>query len=183
MNIRTVRVALFATVWLVTTGCHRHTLGRMPSPVAEESPCWWSVFRTPLPVDTVTVHLVNAFTTLGLTGATLEQHGDTAWAHAGPTRLDDWGGGTYSARMAAFRRGDSTLYRYFVAVVPPPGGWRPSYDSVTADGRHISVNPAGAVIGFCHAIASTSQNHGTAPNAPNGEESLAVWGSRHGAPR
>ena len=159
--------------------CHRHAPASAPAPIAlEESPCWWTVFRSPLPLDTVAAHLVNSFTTLGLTNASSAQEGDTVRAHAGPTRLDDRFGGTYSARMVAFRRGDSTLYRYFVVVEPPPGGWPPSRDSVTADGRHVSVNPAGSMLGLCYAIANTAGNHGTAPKEPNGEESLPVWRQR-----
>ncbi len=165
---------------LLSAGCHRQSRLDTAKPAAaiEETPCWWSVYRAALPVDTVAVHLVNAFTTLGLTGATSEQIGDTAWAHAGPTRLDAWRGATYLARMAAFQRGDSTLYRYFVTVIPPAGGWGPSHDSLTVDGRHMSVNPAVSPIDFCQAIARTAQNHGTAPSGPNGEESLAVWRNR-----
>jgi hypothetical protein len=133
------------------------------------------VFRSPLPLDTVAAHLVSAFTTLGLSNASSVQQGDTIRAQAGPTRLDERFGGTYSARMVAFRRGDSTLYRYFVVAAPPPGGWRPGYDSLTATGAHVSVNPASSMLGLCTAIASASQNHGTAPKQPNGEEGLQVW--------
>jgi hypothetical protein len=176
--LRLTSVALTATL-VVATGCHRRALGTAPAPApVEESPCWWAVFRTTLPVDTVTAHLVSAFTTLGLTNPTSGERGDTAWAEAGPARLDAWYSGTYSARMAAFRRGDSTLYRYFVTVTPPPGGWPAAHDTVTADGRRLSVNPAGSMIGFCQAIARVSANHGTFPNEPDGEESLPVWRRR-----
>jgi len=177
-NLRLRSIAL-ATTLVVATGCHHRASGTAPSPTrVEENPCWWTVFRTTLPVDTVTAHLVSAFTTLGLTNATSAQQGDTAWAKAGATRLDAWRGGTYWARMAAFRRGDSTLYRYFVTVTPPPGGWPAAYDTVTSDGRGVSVNPAASMIGFCQAIARVSANHGTSPREPNGEESLPVWRRR-----
>lgn len=177
MQIRTAgsTIALLAALG-AATGCHRRPLGERAAPAAiDESPCWWTVFRTTLPVDTVTAHLVTAFSTLGLTGARSSQLGDTAWASAGPTRLDGWSGGTYSARMVAFRRGDSTLYRYFVVASPPAGGWAPAYDSVTIAGRVVGVNPAASAIGFCQTIAKVSNNHGTSPGEPNGEESLAVW--------
>ena len=171
-------VALLAVLG-AATGCRKPPLGDVPAPVEKaESPCWWTVFRSTLPVDTVTANLVTAFSVLGLTNPKSSQLGDTAWAEAGPNRLDGWSGGTFSARMVAFRRGDSTLYRYFVHVVPPAGGWPPPYDTVTMDGRGVSVNPAGSMIGFCQTIARVSGNHGTSPSQPNGEESLAVWRRR-----
>lgn len=173
---RALRTACAVTTVTLAAACHRHASVSAAVPAAlEETPCWWTVFRSALPLDTVATHLVSAFRTLGLTDASSSQAGDTIRAEAGPTRLEDRFGATYSARMVAFRRGDSTLYRYFVVVAPPPGGWPPTHDSVTATGAHISVNPAGSVIGFCTAIASRSQNHGTAPKAPDGEESLPVW--------
>ena len=143
--------------------------------------CWWTVYRSPLPVDTVAAHLVNAFSALGLTEATQVQHGDTAWANAGPTRIAARFGGTFSVRAVALQRGDSTLYRYFVTAAPPPGGWRKGYDSVTVNNTHISVIPASSGLGLCAAIASHAQNGGKAPKAPNGEEAWAVWSSRPAA--
>lgn len=176
MNQRKARVGLTAALIIGGAGCHHRQPAAAPAAVAlDETPCWWTVFRSPLPLDTIATNLVSAFTTLGLTNASSAQAGDTIRAAAGPTRLDDRFGGTYSARMVAFRRGDSTLYRYFVVVAPPAGGWPESRDSVTATGAHRSVNPAGAVIGLCTDIARISQNHGTAPKEPNGEESLPVW--------
>jgi hypothetical protein len=159
--------------------CQRQAPVAATSPVAaSETPCWWTVYRSELPVDTVAVHLVNAFSALGLTDATWVRQGDTAWAHAGPTRLASRFGGTFAARAVAFQRGDSTLYRYFVTAAPPPGGWRHGYDSVTVTGGHISVIPASSYLGLCASIASTAQNGGKAPKQPNGEETLAVWSSR-----
>jgi len=176
MRFAAPRAAVFSALTVLAAACRHQPPAVAPAPAAfEGSPCWWTVFRSPLPLDTVAAHLVSAFTTLGLSNATSAQEGDTIRAEAGPTRLDERFGGTYSARMVAFRRGDSTLYRYFVVASPPSGGWRPSYDSLDAAGRHVSVNPAGSELGLCAAIASTSQNHGTAPKEPNGEESLAVW--------
>lgn len=153
-----------------------------PTPVAvAETPCWWTVYRSGLPVDTVAAHLVNAFTALGLGDATFVRHGDTAWAKGGPTRIAARYGGRFSARAVALQRGDSTLYRYFVTAEPPPGGWRKGYDSVTVNNTHISVNPASSGLGLCTAIASRAQNGGKAPKEPNGEEAWAVWSSRMSA--
>lgn len=174
-------VAALATVLpILGASCHHQTVGAVPAPApATEGYCWWSVFRTTLPADTVAVRFGRAFTALGLSGATWAQRADTTWAHAGPTRLDGaWGGGTYAARMVAYRNGDSTHFRHFVAVTPPPQGWAAPRDSVTADGRHLSLSPAGNPIGFCGALGRAARVHGTAPREPSGEESLDVWRRR-----
>lgn len=166
----------------LAAACHRQAPVSESSPVAAtETPCWWTVYRSELPLDTVGVHFVNAFSALGLTGATWVRQGDTAWASAGPTRLAARFGGTFSARAVAFQRGDSTLYRYFVTAAPPPGGWGHGYDSVTVTGGHISVVPAASALGLCASVASTVRNGGKAPKAPNGEETLAIWSSRPAA--
>ena len=141
----------------------------------EESHCWWAVFRTTLPPDSVATHFVRAFTQLGLRGARWTRHGDTTWAHAEPTMLADRHGATYAARVVAYRAGDSTHFRHFVSVVPPAGGWPASYDSITADGRHLSVRAAGGPIDFCGALGRTAEVHGTAPADPDGEEKLELW--------
>ena len=177
MRIRHV-LCTVATLAGIAACQHQQAVSAAAPVAATETSCWWTVYRSGLPVDTVAVHLVSAFSTLGLTGATSVRQGDTAWAHAGPTRIAARFGGTFSARAVAFQRGDSTLYRYFVTAEPPPGGWRNGYDSVTANNTHISVIPAASGLGLCVAIASRAQNGGTAPKAPNGEEALAVWSSR-----
>ena len=171
-------VASFAAIATIAA-CHRQAPASASAPVAaSETACWWTVYRSGLPVDTVAVHLVNAFSAVGLTDASWVRQGDTAWAHAGPTRIAARFGGTFSARAVAFQRGDSTLYRYFVTAEPPPGGWRKGYDSVTVNNTHISVVPASSGLGMCAAIASRAQNGGKAPKAPNGEETMAVWSSQ-----
>jgi hypothetical protein len=158
-----------------TAACHRPS-PRPAAPVAlEENHCWWAVFRTPLPPDSVAVHFVRAFDELGLRGSTWKQRGDTTWARAAPTRLDAWSGGTFAARVVAVRMGDGTHFRHFIGVAPPVGGWPVAYDSVTAEGRHVVVNPAGATIGFCGALGRAARVHGTAPNEPDGEEKLDIW--------
>ena len=178
-----IRALCIGATFALTAGCHRQAPVSEAVPVAAaETPCWWTVYRSALPLDTVAVHLMNAFSAHGLTGATWERQGDTAWASAGPTRLATRFGGTFAVRAVAFQRGDSTLYRYFVTAAPPAGGWRPGYDSVTVTGRHMSVTPAGSGLGLCVDIASSAQNGGKAPKAPNGEESLPIWSSRP-APR
>jgi hypothetical protein len=121
------------------------------------------------------VHFVGAFQEQGLRGGTWTQRGDTVWAHAQPTSLTDWHGATYSARVVAYRAGDSTHFRHFVSVAPPSGGWPASYDSVTVDGRHVAIGPSGSPIGFCGALGRAARVHGTAPGNPDGEEKLELW--------
>lgn len=173
-----IRALSIGAAFALAAACHRQAPVSESAPAAAaENPCWWTVYRSALPLDTVAAHLVNAFSAQGLTGATWERQGDTAWASAGPTWIAARFGGTFSARAVAFERGDSTLYRYFVTAAPPVGGWRPGYDSVTATGRHMSVNPAASGLGLCVGIASLARNGGTAPKEPNGEEALPIWSS------
>jgi hypothetical protein len=167
--------AVLALVVVGVVACHR-SAPASPAPVAlTENHCWWAVFRTPLPPDSVAVHFVRAFQELGLRGGAWTQRGDTVWAHAEPTRLEDWHGGTFAARVVAFRAGDSTHFRHFIGTAPPIGGWPAAYDSVTTDGRHLAINPAAATIGFCGALGRAAQLHGTAPREPDGEEKLDIW--------
>jgi len=159
-------------------GCHRAAPAQSAAsapPALQEHHCWWAVFRTTLPPDSVAERFVRAFAQLGLRGGTWTQRGDTTWAHAEPTRLDEWRDGMFSARVVAFRVGDSTHFRHFIGNAPPAGGWPAAYDSVTADGRHLAINPAAATIGFCGALGRAAQVHGTAPANPDGEETLDIW--------
>jgi hypothetical protein len=174
-KLRTASTALPFVAAIALAAC-RHAPPVPVTPLAmKEQYCWWAVFRTTLPADSVAVHFVHAFSQLGLRGATWAQHGDTTWAHAEPTRLADQHGATYAARVMAYRVGDSTHFRHYVSVAPPEGGWPVAYDSVTADGRHVSVSPAGSPIGFCGALGQTARVHGTAPADPDGEEKLELW--------
>jgi len=163
-------------VAVLGAGCHRPAR-TVPAPEpSSERYCWWTVFRTTLPPDTVAIHFERAFTALGLHDAKWTHLADTAWAQAVPTRLDgSWGGGMYAARVVAYRQGDGTRFRHFVAITPPPEGWAASLDSVTGDGRHVSISPSGNHIGFCQALGRAAQVHATAPREPSGEESLEVW--------
>ena len=173
-SFRSFAIALLAATMAGVAACHRPA--PTPAPVTlEENHCWWAVFRTPLPPDSVALHFVRAFEQLGLRGSEWTQRGDTAWARAEPTRLAAWGRGTFSARVVAVRMGDSTHFRHFVGVAPPAGGWPAAHDSVTAEGRHLAINPAGTGIGFCGALGRAAQVHGTAPADPDGEEKLDIW--------
>lgn len=170
---RSIGFAAAATIGMAA--CRRAPSAAVVPLPMEEHYCWWSVFRTTLPADSVALHFVSAFGALGLRGATWTQRGDTTWAHARPTRLADRHGAVYAARVVAYRFGDSTHFRHYVSVAPPEGGWPASYDSVTADGRRVSVSPTGSPIGFCGALGQAAQVHGTAPADPDGEEKLELW--------
>jgi hypothetical protein len=171
----TAAIEVFVGFLAAATSCRR------PEPVAsvplamKENYCWWAVFRTTLPPDSVAVHFVDAFRALGLRGGVWAQRGDTVWAHAEPTALTDQHGALFSARVVAYRTGDSTHFRHFVSVAPPPGGWPASYDSLTTDGRQVAITPSGSLIGFCGTLGRTARVHGTAPANPDGEEKLELW--------
>jgi len=180
MSISRSAAASLALVGLFGGTSCRRQLAVEAAPLAlREQHCWWAVFRTTLPPDSVAVHFVHAFAQLGLRGGRWTQRGDTTWAHAGPTTLTTWHGAIYAARVVAYRVGDSTHFRHFVSVAPPPGGWPASYDSVTADGRHIAISPSGSPIGFCGALGRAAEVHGTAPADPDGEEKLEIWTRPH----
>ena len=145
MKSRKAGLSLLAAVGLAIAGCRHHALGTPAGPAAvKEEPCWWTVFRTPLPLDTVTAHLVGAFTTLGLAGASSSQQGDTTWAQAGPTRLDDWRGAIVRReardRLAEPNRArgridpDSTaIRRHRVVFRRPTAGWRLDRDEIAVE--------------------------------------------------
>ena len=161
--------SLAAALALTADGCRQPapTLAAKPAAVRATQHCWWSVFRTALPPDSVALHFVRAFGALGLSGATWRQVADTTWAQAGPTVLTDAKGrATYAARVVAYRKGDSTHFRHFVGVAPPPAGWVAPFDSVSSGVRTIP---------FCGELGKAAAVHGTAPAQPDGEEQLELW--------
>jgi hypothetical protein len=161
--IRRLHVA--AVLLVLVASCHRRPAA--PAPIARgllEDYCWWTAFRTPLPLDTVGVRFVRSYAGAGFTGAAWSRIGDTVLAHAGPTVLEREGGAhEMAARMVAFRRGDSTLFRHYLSLM---------VDST-------SRNREGALrIGLCSEIGRGSQTHATAPARPGSEDSLLVWSRR-----
>jgi hypothetical protein len=159
-----------AAVAALAVGCRRPAPATPVAPVriVADQHCWWSVFRTDLPPDTVAVHFVRAFVALGLSDAAWHQVADTTWAQAGPTVLADaHGSGIYAARVVAYRHGDSTHFRHFVGVIAPALGWAPPpFDSANSGSRTIP---------FCGALGKAAAVHGTAPGNPDGEEKLELW--------
>lgn len=157
---------------MVAGGCHRRLLTTIPTAAhkANEEHCFWTAFRTTLPPDTVASRYVQAFTSLGLSAASASHLADTAWANAGPTVIAfPEGRNTYAARVVAYRRGDTTLYRAFVTVTAPPGGW-----STPDDSGHVGAR----TIPFCGRMARAAQVHGTTSGMPGALEVSEVWRSR-----
>ena len=151
---------------LVATGC-RHAAPPVAAAVPlslQDEYCWHTVFRTSLPLDTVAHRFERAFTSLGLTNASSTIRGDTAWSHAGPTRLaGEWGDALYEARVVAYRVADSTHFRHFVGVAPTSGD---------------TLNPGSRLLAFCAALGRATQVHGTAAREPGAEEALELWKRR-----
>ena len=134
-------------------------------PWAEGGHCYWAVFRSPLPPDSLAVHFQRAYSALGLTNATWTRQADTVWAHAGPTPLNgDLASAVAESRVVGYLRNDSTYFRHYVAVLPPPGGW-----------PHDTVNVTARQIEFCGEIGKAAAVNGWAPRNPDGEETLKVW--------
>jgi hypothetical protein len=159
-----VHATLLAVVGALFVGCHRPGAQMAPTPRAslDEGHCWWAAFRTAMPPDSVAMRYAQAFTTLGLTGAGWAQQGDTAWAQAEPTLLSrPAGAGTYAARVATYRRGDTTFFRSFV-VARPEG----------------TANGGAMLIQFCGDASRASQVAATAPRDEERDDSLPVWRRR-----
>ena len=156
---------------LIGAGCRRRPAPMpAPAPLLDEEYCWWAVLRTALPPDSVAARFERAFTEVGLTGAARASRADTAWAHAGPTLLRGEAAGLYESRAVAYRRGDSTHFRYFVAAARP----RPEDRAQPADPAERGPSP----VGFCGQIARTAAIPTSVPPSPTGEEALPVWTRR-----
>ena len=156
-------VALTVAAGSLIAGCRRTPAAATSAPLAwpAEERCWWAPFRTVLPPDSVAVRFARAYTTLGLTGATWSHRADTAWAQAGPSALSDSARrGTYAARVVAFRRGDTTLFRPFVATPPD------------------ALNPARDQIAFCGETMRVSRPLAIAPRVEEPDHALPLWRRR-----
>ncbi len=149
--------ALFAVISL---GVSVHACNPSPPNVAvvpaalDEEHCWWAVYRTSLPLDTVAARFARAFTSVGFGPAAPSQVGDTAWINVGPSRLSGYEGRPIEARMVAYRAGDSTHFRTFVAT------------------------GASQAIELCQQISRAAPVGGVTLREPDGEEKLSVWRRR-----
>jgi hypothetical protein len=154
-------VVLTVTAAVLLIGCRRPGVAAGSTPLVPppEEFCWWRPYRTAQSPDSVAARTSRAFSTLGLTGATWTRQADTAWAQAGPTALADssHAAGPYSARVVAFRRGDSTSFRTLV---------------VTPSNRGSETIP------FCGDILRTAKAGAVTPTAESPDDTLAVWRRR-----
>ena len=170
------RTTWIMSLFLLGVGCHRPPEMAVVPASKNEGYCWNTVFRTDLTPDTVAVHCQQAFGALGLTNTTWSARGDTAWSHGGPTRIErETGPATYEARVVAYRMGDSTHFRHFVSVTPPPEGRPVGSDSGTVNGYRYGLSPSTRKIAFCGDLGRAAQVHGTAAREPDPEASLEVW--------
>jgi len=168
MHRRIRRLALYAMlsaiIGTLSAGCHRSRAQTASAPPIspEGEHCWWAAYRTAVPPDSVAVRYSRAFASLGLSGAGWSHQADTAWAEGGPTGLSrPAGAGLYAARVVAYRRGDTTLVRPFVAV-------RPDGD---VSGGSLSIS-------FCGDASRAAQALTTAPPDEERDDSLPVWRRR-----
>jgi hypothetical protein len=125
----------------------------VPASVDEEY-CWWAVYRTSLPLDTVADRFARAFASIGFAPSAPSQVGDTAWINVGPSRVSGYEGRPIEARMVAYRAGDSTHFRTFVAT------------------------GASQAIELCQQISRAAPVGGVTLRGPDGEEKLSVWRRR-----
>ncbi len=154
--MRSVTAAMLLGV-VLSSGCrHRATPAPAPAPAKWEY-CWWTVLVTTLPLDSVATRFERAFLATGHTGVNRMRIADTAWTLAGLAPIDSVTRATYSARAVAFRQGDTTRFRYYVAVSPP-------------------TDSAANRIALCGTIARAAAIPTmTYRRDPNADDSLAVW--------
>jgi hypothetical protein len=159
-----VHGTLLVLATALSAGCHHPAAQTAVTPRAslEEGHCWWAAYRSAMPPDSVAAHYAQAYTTLGLAGAGWSQQGDTAWAQAEPTRLSRPAGtGTFAARVVAYRRGDSTFLRPFVAVRTEGDG----------NGGAMSIE-------FCGDVSRASHVAAAGPRDEEPDDSLPLWRRR-----
>src|SRR3982750_4613973 len=95
--------ALIVSLGGVLYGCHPLPRQISPTPVSQnEEHCWWAVYRTSLPLDTVANRFARAFASIGFAPSTPSQVGDTAWINVGPSNGAGYGGRQSAARMVAY---------------------------------------------------------------------------------
>ena len=159
-----IRVSLLVLASALGTGCSRSRMQTASSPLVwpAEEHCWWAALRTALPPDSVAERYARAYQALGLSETGWSHQADTAWAEGGPTVLARAAGtGTYAARVVAYRRGDSTLVRGFIAV--------------KADGTASGLN---LLIPFCADVIREAKAATTTPRHEERDDSMPVWRRR-----
>jgi hypothetical protein len=122
----------------------------------------------------VAVRYAGALGAVGIANARTATLADTAWVTSSFTALSEGPAGAhYASRLTAYRAGDTTRLRYFLAIAPARRGWRVATDSVQAAQR---------VVPLCAAIARAAAIPAWAPREPTGEEAAPVWRPRPAAP-
>jgi hypothetical protein len=138
-------------------GCYHATPPKVAAaPAANERYCWWTAFRTAVPVDTVAARYRQAYSSLGLTISGAARLGDTAWVNASSGTADPRHEPA-GARMVAYRVADSTHFRTYVVV----------FDSSLS-----------TIVPSCQQISQKAAVSAIAPRELDGEEKLAVWRRR-----
>lgn len=137
-------------------GCHRTRQSLLAPAALREDYCWWTAYRTSLPLDTVARRFDGALAAIGLMPSVISRAGDTVWVHAGPSVLPNYAGSPIGARVVAYQAGDSTHFRIFIARADS------SLD-------HIRL---------CQQITRAAAVTAFAPREPDGEEKLDVWKRR-----
>ena len=116
MRISALAVSIATPLAFAVYGCRPSAPKVAVVPLSpKEEYCWWAVYRTSLPLDTVVNRFAAAFTSIGFAPPAPSQVGDTAWVNVGPSKLTGYEGRPIEARIVAYRAGDSTHFRTFVA--------------------------------------------------------------------
>lgn len=177
MSRRASALAMIVVSGITVAAC-RAPAPMTPAPVTAGASgyCWWAVYRSALPADTVAARFARAYESVGLAGARWSHLGDTAWAQAGPTVLGGvHDGGMYTARMVAYQRGDSAHFRPYVSVAAPVEGWAKG-DSAGTHGEDGATGRQ--LLGLCADLGRAAHVQGVAPRDPDGEEQSTVWRHR-----
>jgi hypothetical protein len=157
MHCRSIFISAIVISGSSGAACHRPVqLQPVQASATVEDYCWWAVFSTAVPLDTVAVHFAHAFSNLGLSDVRSSRLGDTIRVQAGPSVMHRFNDAAISARVVAYRRGDSTHFREYTTG-PTRGFPR---------------------ISFCAEIGRASAVNAFAPREPDGEEKLSVWTRR-----
>jgi hypothetical protein len=156
MTVRTRLLVVTLLPAALLSGCHRASPPTVAAfPAAHEDYCWWTAFRTDVPVDTVAARFRLAFSSLGLTVSDASTLADTAWVNASARAVDSHSE-VVGARMVAYRIGDSTHFRSYVTL----------------------LRPSDQTISTCAQIAQKAAVRALAPRTLDGEEKLDVWRRR-----
>jgi hypothetical protein len=151
---------------VLVTACARPAARTITPAPLQEDHCWWAVLRSARSPDSVAARFTQAFRAIGFSSVAHSKQGDTVWATAGPTDLGPVGA-MFASRAVAYWHGDSTHFRYFVAV------GRSTHTQV-----RDTVARGRLLIDMCTQIARAARIGWSAPVSPTGDEELTVWHRR-----